>query len=112
MENSPTEKTPRGNREHDSPAITSDLPNQLSTEDPPPEWKAGKGEWLIILVLSIVYLMVAIDATILATALQVGSPRILPSRLEDEMDLTAARPLRMSFRVMRRRHSGPAHPSS
>jgi hypothetical protein len=85
MENSPTEKTPRGNREYDNPAITADLPNQLSTEDPPPPWKAGQEEWLIILVLTIVSLMVAIDATILVTALPVGSPRILPGRLEDEM---------------------------
>ena len=38
-----------------------------------PQWKAGKGEWMIIIVMAIVSLMVAIDATILVPALPVGS---------------------------------------
>lgn len=73
MENSPIEKTPSGKREHMNAAIASDGPDQSLTENPPPEWEAGKGEWLIILVLAIVSLMVAIDATILVTALPVGT---------------------------------------
>ena len=90
MENSPSEKAPNGNREHNNPAISLDGPNQVLTEDLRPEWKAGKGEWLIILVLAVVSLMVAIDATILVTALPVGSPSILPGMPEYENDLTAA----------------------
>lgn len=90
MENYPTEKAPSREREDDKPAIASGGLNQALTDDPRPEWKAGKGEWLIIVVLAIVSLMVAIDATILVTALPVGSLSILPGMLEDEDDPTAA----------------------
>lgn len=41
-------------------------------KEPPQEWKAGRGEWMIIIVLAIVSLMVALDATILVSALSVG----------------------------------------
>lgn len=41
------------------------------------EWKAGKKEWMVIIVHTIVSLMVALDATILVTALPVSA---LPSR--------------------------------
>lgn len=37
-----------------------------------PEWKAGRDEWLIIIVLAIVSLMVALDATILVPVLPVS----------------------------------------
>lgn len=36
------------------------------------DWKVGKEEWAIVIVLAIVSLMVALDATILVTALPVG----------------------------------------
>ena len=36
------------------------------------DWKAGRGEWMIIIVLAIVSLMVALDATILVSALSVS----------------------------------------
>ena len=39
------------------------------------EWKAGKEEWKIILVLTTVSLMVALDATILVSALPVGGSK-------------------------------------
>ena len=39
---------------------------------PDREWKAGKEEWMIILVIAIVSLMVALDATILVPVLPVG----------------------------------------
>lgn len=50
---------------HPDPAIAT----------PDREWKAGKEEWLIILVIAIVSLMVALDATILVPVLPVGVRR-------------------------------------
>lgn len=44
-----------------------------ATETPDREWKAGKEEWMIILVIAFVGLMVALDATILVSALPVGA---------------------------------------
>lgn len=37
------------------------------------EWKAGRREWMIIIVLAIVSLMVALDATILVPVLPVSA---------------------------------------
>ena len=74
MENSHTEKSPNENKEQHTLAATSDAPGPVSAEVSPPIWKAGKGEWLIIIFLAIISLMVAIDATILVTALPVCSP--------------------------------------
>ena len=45
---------------------------QEKSKNPPREWKAGRGEWMIIIVLAIVSLMVALDATILVSALSVS----------------------------------------
>ncbi len=45
---------------------------QEKSKDPPREWKAGRAEWMIIIVLAIVSLMVALDATILVSALSVS----------------------------------------
>lgn len=39
---------------------------------PQGEWKAGKSEWMIIIVIAIVSLMVALDATILVPILPVS----------------------------------------
>ena len=39
--------------------------------EPDLDWKAGKKEWAIVIVLAIVSLMIALDATILVTALPV-----------------------------------------
>ena len=62
IDNASKEITPQ----HPDPAIrTSDL-----------EWKAGKEEWMIILVIAIVSLMVALDATILVTVLPVGASEL------------------------------------
>ena len=43
-----------------------------ATATPDLEWKAGKEEWMVILVIAIVSLMVALDATILVPVLPVG----------------------------------------
>ena len=39
----------------------------------PPAWKAGRKEWMVIMVLAIVSLMVALDATILVPVLPVSA---------------------------------------
>lgn len=39
------------------------------------EWKAGRNEWMIIIVLAIVSLMVALDATILVSVLPVSASK-------------------------------------
>ena len=41
---------------------------------PEPEWKAGKDIWLVIIVIAVVSLMVALDATILVPVLPVSTP--------------------------------------
>lgn len=43
-----------------------------STDSDGVHWKAGPRAWLIVLTLSFVSLMVALDATILVTALPVS----------------------------------------
>lgn len=55
----------------------------ITPEDPGPaiitpdlEWKASKEVWMIILVIAIVSLMVAIDATILLPVLPVGASEL------------------------------------
>ncbi len=45
--------------------------NQASAASDP-EWKAGRDEWMVIIVLAIVSLMVALDATILVPVLPVS----------------------------------------
>ena len=54
--------------------IGTPLGSQNSQLDsiPQGEWKAGKSEWMIIIVIAIVSLMVALDATILVTILPVS----------------------------------------
>lgn len=37
------------------------------------EWKAGRNEWMIIIVLAVISLMVALDATILVPVLPVSA---------------------------------------
>lgn len=63
------------NTEHDLqerfPATTEGMEISDSAE-PDLDWKAGKEEWAIIIVLAVVSLMVALDATILVTALPVS----------------------------------------
>ena len=53
------------------PSSSQDL--DPATVTPDREWKAGKEEWMIILVIAFVRLMVALDATILVPALPVGA---------------------------------------
>ena len=50
--------------------------SQNSQEDsiPQGEWKAGKSEWMIIIVIAIVSLMVALDATVVVPILPVSRP--------------------------------------
>ena len=68
----------------DSNSITGEekqgpkTPNAENMKDqaaPPSEqeWKAGRREWMIIIVLAIVSLMVALDATILVPVLPVSA---------------------------------------
>lgn len=45
--------------------------------EPPAEWKPGRQEYLILLSLSIISLMVALDASIVAPALTVDDPSSL-----------------------------------
>jgi hypothetical protein len=42
------------------------------TEDTLPQWKPQKSEWLIMITLSLMSLMVALDATILVSVLPVS----------------------------------------
>lgn len=70
-------QNPSGNIDHDSKPVTPQDPDPVTaTPDPDPEWKAGKEEWMIILVIAIVSLMVALDATILVPVLPVGDFKI------------------------------------
>ena len=46
-----------------------DLDKQLAKED---GWKAGRGEWLVLLCLTEMCLVVALDATIVVPVLPVG----------------------------------------
>lgn len=50
------------------------------TAAPDLEWKAGKEEWMIILVIAVVSLMVALDATILVSVLPVGGFEVTRTR--------------------------------
>ena len=68
-------QNPSGNIDHDSKPVTPQDPDPV-TATPDPEWKAGKEEWMIILVIAIVSLMVALDATILVPVLPVGGLKI------------------------------------
>lgn len=61
-----------------SPKVTQKRAGQKPQQEPEQEllaskeeWKVGRNEWLIVIVLAIVSLMVALDATILVTALPV-----------------------------------------
>ena len=66
---------PGSNIDNASKAITPQHPNPAS-RTPDLEWKAGKEEWMIILVIAIVSLMVALDATILVPVLPVGASEL------------------------------------
>ena len=54
--------------------ISTFLGSQDSQQDsiPQGEWRAGKSEWMIIIVISIVSLIVGLDATILVPILPVS----------------------------------------
>ncbi len=58
--------------EHYSETTSPQRPDP-ATATPDREWKAGKEEWMIILVITTISLMVALDATILVSALPVGA---------------------------------------
>ena len=64
------ENKPYTLEEHDSQS--AGLEHQQSPMLSDQEWKAGRKEWMIIIVISTVSLMVALDATILVTALPVS----------------------------------------
>ena len=87
---------PRGNeasslnvKEDVVPGSTTDNASKpITLQDPDPaittpdlEWKAGKEEWMIVLVIAIVSLMVALDATILVTVLPVGASELNVKKL-------------------------------
>jgi hypothetical protein len=54
-------------------STTMDL-EKLDAHAPAEEWKPEKKEWIIMISLSIISLMVALDATILVTVLPVSGP--------------------------------------
>lgn len=59
---------------YDTEKSSTRLAGQKSGQEPSvsnQEWKAGRKEWMIILVIAIVSLMVALDATILVPVLPV-----------------------------------------
>ena len=60
--------------------ISADLTSASLQQGLAPVWKASKHGWTIIIIIAIVSLMVALDATILVTVLPVflppGNPRI------------------------------------
>ena len=56
---------------HGSQTTSANVGPQDPVQDSSSEWKAGRGEWMIIAVLAIVYMMVALDATILVPVLTV-----------------------------------------
>lgn len=53
--------------------IESGGPPETSTAEVLPEWKPNKPEWLIMICLSVVSLIVALDATIVVPALPIIS---------------------------------------
>ena len=65
------DKIPGSENDNSSKKITPLDPDSV-TAVPDLEWKAGKEEWMIILVIAVVSLMVALDATILVPVLPVG----------------------------------------
>lgn len=52
---------------------TTELESDQGAEPKQEEWKPQKQELLVMLTLSIISLMVALDATIIVTSLSVGS---------------------------------------
>ena len=57
---------------------TQDITQDITQVDEPlPEWKPGRQEYLILISLSIISLMVALDASIVAPALTVSHPSLL-----------------------------------
>jgi hypothetical protein len=67
-----------------------------------PEWKPTKNEWLVMISLSFISLMVALDATVLVTVLPVGDLcRLLECRL-----LTMNRRLHIPSTELRQKPSG------
>ena len=70
-------------------------------------WKASKHEWLIILVIAIVSLMVALDATILVTVLPVYFPHNHLFTANDRAD-NPPRPSRVTSTATQPMPSGPA----
>ena len=59
---------------HYSESTSPQRPDPASAT-PDQEWKAGKEEWMIILVITTVSLMVTLDVTILVSALPVGGSK-------------------------------------
>ncbi len=97
------EKIPKES-EHSSAKPVTQEPDQLSTASDP-EWKAGRDEWMIIVVLAIVSLMVALDATILVPVLPVSALNLNIKRAPIEP--STARLLRTSSMAMQQILSGP-----
>lgn len=95
------EKSP-AKTENSNRSTTSQEPNLVSTASDP-EWRAGRGEWMIIIVLAIVSLMVALDATILVPVLPASIPE-LSSKNSSKSD--AARLLRAISMAMQQTPSG------
>ena len=102
------EKIPTESENSSAKTVPQD-PNQLSTASDP-EWKAGRDEWMIIVVLAIVSLMVALDATILVPVLPVSALNL--NIKGTPVEPSTARLLRMSSMVMQQTLSGPGRPIS
>ena len=59
------------------PAETVTTQDITQVDEPLSEWKPGRQEYLILTSLSIISLMVALDASIVAPALTVSHPSLL-----------------------------------
>ena len=59
------------------PAETITTQDITQVDESLPEWKPGRQEYLILISLSIISLMVALDASIVAPALTVSHPFLL-----------------------------------
>ena len=61
-----------------APLVESNVTKEIiPPEEPLPEWKPGRQEYQILISLSIISLVVALDASIVAPALTVSHPSLV-----------------------------------
>ena len=72
----PHNSTELQDQDKDVPSKVRQSMTQATLQDTPDvdleDWKAGRSEWMIIIVMAVVSLMVALDATILVPVLPVS----------------------------------------